>query len=644
MNDNACKLIGITIFLTVTIITACQLPEVPAKNTYQYPQGVASADPQSTAVLLWTRVISDEIGFTPIDLKVEISQLSSFEQVVQTGKTTALAQNDFTVRYYADSLEPGQKYYYRFICGKDTSRIGRTFTAPKENESANLNFATLACSSYEQGFYGTLKRMIEEDKAKAEEEQIQLVLHLGDFIYEVVGDDPRNDNHSPKWLLDADGNPRDIKPYPDGKQWPDSDHWKSGSWSPITVEDYRHLYKTYISNAVMQEARARWPFVYTWDDHEFADGNYQSTSYIKDLLKLEGMQQVKVASNQAWFEYLPATLSQAQTIGSIDNPAYDFKPVEVENTALGEKIKEGLYEEPNNLKAIHSLCMYRMIKWGKDIVIVITDTKSYQKPGESVLGNKQKKWFKDVLKNSDAKWKLWANSEPFLTAYVDYDNVEGVEKERALIYNDSWKEANKEREELLSFIEQNNISGVVSLSGDYHIQMASLVYTEKEYPVMADFAVTAMSSFPDFFWLERKGKNMNDSLLYQLFAYPDSNNYLHPNINTAVLFGSKSATEMAASNDFSRALLKADTTINKGLKYFDCEYNGYLSGRLNTTMLEIEFVNTKNAIVDYEQYGAGIVSNVHFTLPYWNENETPKLSDPEIKGPVFPFSDKPLQE
>ena len=294
---------------------------------------------------------------------------------------------------------------------------------------------------------------------------------MGDFIYEVVGDDPRYDNHTPNWLTDANGVPRDINAFPQGKQWPDSDHWKSGSWSPMTVDDFRHLYKTYITNPVMQEARARWPFVYTWDDHEFADGNYQTDSYIKDVLGMEGMQEVKVASNQAWFEYLPSTLSQATDMGSVKNPAFDFRPTNVVNTPLGTLKENGLLKEPNNLKAINSMCIYRAFQWGKDVMVLVTDTKSYNEPGVSVLGNKQKQWFKDVLKTTSAKWKLWLNSEPILEAYVDYDNIAGSNLENSLVYNDAWKTAHEEREELLAYIEANDINGVVSLSGDYHIQM-----------------------------------------------------------------------------------------------------------------------------------------------------------------------------
>lgn len=628
----------VKLILLVTLVCSCQHSTKTEKAHFQFPQGVASADPQPNAIMLWTRVVNTNANPDSINLSVEVSESPAFSAITISERITAYKNDDYTIRYYARELVPNKKYYYRFISGSDTSSVGRTFTAPEEFDSVSLNFATMACSSYEQGFYGTLKRLIEEDKSKSEAEQVKVIFHLGDFIYEVVGDDPRYDNHQPNWLIDANGKFRDIPPFPNGKQWPDSDHWKSGSWSPITVHDYRHLYKTYLSNPVIQEARARWPFVYTWDDHEFADGNYQSHSYIGDLLGLEGMQQVKVASNQAWFEYLPSTLSHAPDIGSIENRAYDFRPTKVSNVSIGTKKEDGLFVEENNMKAINSMCMYRALQWGSDVLIIVTDTKSYQDPGISVLGSEQKTWFKELLETSDAKWKLWLNSEPLPGTFLDYDNIEGSGMGRALISKGAWKSVENEREELLNFIKEKQITGVVSLSGDYHIQMASIVNAKNGTPVMADFTVTALSSFPGFFWLERRARNLVNPALYDLFAFQDDNGKLLPNINTSIMFGATAGLEMSASNNWAKAKAKADNAVNPSLKYFDCEHNGYLTGALTSTALDITFVNTENARTDHEALGAKIVSQVMFNLPFWEPGKSPVLSVPIIEGAVFPMS------
>ena len=626
-----------TIISILFITSGCNNQSGPKPGDFEFPQGVASADPLPNAIILWTRVISSQKKLDSINLTLEVSKSDTFQDLNQSKNIVAKRKDDFTVRFFLDNLDSNSRYYYRFIAGKDTSRVGRTFTAPSNLELSPLNFSTLACSSYEQGFYGSLKKMIEEDKLKPESKQAKLIFHLGDFIYEVVGDDPRYDNHFPNWLTDANGNLRDIPPFPDGKQWPDSDHWKSGSWSPVTLNDYRHLYRTYLSNPVMQEARARWPFIYTWDDHEFADGNHQSETYIRSQIGMVGMQEVKVASNRAWYEYLPALLSKASDIGDIKNQAYDFRPVKVKNSPIGKEKENGLYMEPNNLKAINSMRIYRAVQWGKDILIIVTDSKSYQDPGFSVLGDRQKKWLKDLLKTSPSKWKLLLNSEPMLDAFIDYDNID-PNIEKGPVYNASWQSASQERDEILDFIQEKEITGVVSLSGDYHIQIASTVSGSKNVPVIADFAVTALSSFPDFFWLSRRGKGFDNPNLSKLYSYQNDEKNKFPNINTTVMFGAKSGLEMANTHDFNKAKLMADSSINPNLKYFDCQYNGYLTGEIINDSLNIDFVNTKNATMDHEKHGADIISKVKFEMSHWGKGEFPELPNPVIEGKVFPIS------
>ncbi|GAB3652443.1 hypothetical protein GCM10028791_21970 [Echinicola sediminis] len=590
---------------------------------YQFPQGVASADPQPGAIMLWTRIVpSADSEKEVVEANVQVSLSRSFEKLIHEGRATTGRDADFTLRYFATGLPKGKKVFYRFIAGSDTSRTGRTFTAPAAENPASLNYATIACSSYEQGFFGTLKTMIEEDKSRPEKEQLHMVFHLGDFIYEVVGDDPRQDNHHPNWLVDRQGKERSIPPFPDGKQWPDSDHWKSGSWSPVTLADYRHLYKTYLSDPIMQEARARWPFVYTWDDHEFADGGHQSKSYIADMIGLPGMQKVKVAANQAWFEYLPAALSDAQNLEGVKNEAHDFIPTAVENRPIPDKTEQGIYSEPNNIKAINSMGMYRAFQWGKDVLIIVTDNKSYQLPGVSVLGVKQKKWFKTVLKSSKANWKLWANSEPFQEVLMDFDNVPELHMERKLLYNDSWKDCSDERAELLSFIQSEAISGLVSLSADYHIHMAGLVEGLSGKPVMADLAVGALSSFPDFFWLARRGQGADSPLLEKLYVYAEHGNEI-PNINNTVLYGSQYALGLASGMEGSA--LDPDRTINPHLMYFDCQYNGYMLGQAASEGIRLDFVNTSSARVDPGEKGAEPLYRKRMYLRSWGKNEFPKI-------------------
>ena len=93
---------------------------------FLFPQGVASGDPQTTSVMLWTRVVSGVADGAPIPLTLEVSPTESFERLVVTQKLVAGPASDFTVRILAENLEPNRRYYYRFRAGADTSRVGRT--------------------------------------------------------------------------------------------------------------------------------------------------------------------------------------------------------------------------------------------------------------------------------------------------------------------------------------------------------------------------------------------------------------------------------------------------------------------------------------------------------------------------------------
>ena len=604
-------------------------------GSYTFPQGVASGDPQSTGVMLWTRVIATGLQPSNIAVTLEIARDSAFTKERKCQQVSATADHDFVIRHFFDQLHPYTRYYYRFIAGRDTSRLGRTITAPDTTTHQPVRLATLACQSYEQGFFGTLKTLIETDKNRPEKEQLDVIIHLGDFIYEVVGDDPRNDNHHPQWLIDQKGKQRNIPPFPVGATRLDlPGEWKSGATQPFTTADFRQLYQVYLSNPVMQEARARWPFICTWDDHEFADGNHQSYTPAAEKTGHKGFQTVKTAANQAWFEYIPAALDEATTIAGVPAKAYNFRPTAVENQPIGDQTQDGLYQETNNLKAIQSMCMYRLIPWGKDVLFIVPDTKSYQLPGYSTLGDEQTAWFKLALLKSKAKWKLWLNSEPVSDVQINFSSLPTLGLEDQSLYHDSWANNATSTHDLLTTMQKNQITGVVSLSGDYHIQMAGMAGLDTT-PIVPDLTVTSMSSFADFFWLDRKGKSFQDDRITQIFSFSAVDSLKRPNINTAILHGVQTALVYAKTGNQQLAK-DLSTPANPWFSYFDCEHNGYLTATVARDTLWATFVNTENARKDYEKNGAPIVSTIDLSLPWWQPGTIPQWSHMTKKGKIFP--------
>ncbi|HWM65467.1 MAG TPA: PhoD-like phosphatase N-terminal domain-containing protein, partial [Steroidobacteraceae bacterium] len=178
-----------------------------------FPEGVASAEPQSDSVLLWTRypvvptasvtaanatmanstAAGAKAATAPGEsaasatLTVEVAKDLAFQNVVATSTTTVSAASDWTCRVLVGGLEPSHEYWYRFTDSKGSgSRVGRTLTAPAENDTRSVKFAFVSCQNANQGAQHAYRRMIFEDEKAAPADRLGFVLHLGDFIYEIV--------------------------------------------------------------------------------------------------------------------------------------------------------------------------------------------------------------------------------------------------------------------------------------------------------------------------------------------------------------------------------------------------------------------------------------------------------------------------
>jgi alkaline phosphatase D len=258
-----------------------------------YPEGVASGDPDSTSVILWTRRPYGD-GRMEATLNVEVAEDEGFQRVVATARSKVLLASDWTSRVLVGGLKPDQVYWYRFTDGEDAgvegagSRIGRTITAPPEDDPRAVRFAFVSCQSVNEGAQNAWRRMIWEDQHASA--RLDFVLHLGDFIYEVV-EYPDEVSHR------YDRTVYDLGRIPDGR--------KVGNFHvPTTLDGYRMVYRAHIKDPDIQDARAWFPFVCIGDNHEFSWQGWQST--IKYDGKSEPAQALRVAANQAWWEFIPS--------------------------------------------------------------------------------------------------------------------------------------------------------------------------------------------------------------------------------------------------------------------------------------------------------------------------------------------------
>src|SRR3979411_1502667 len=270
-----------------------------------YPQGCASGDPDPHSVILWTR--RPFARGTRQLLTVEVAEDEAFHRVIAHAPAPVSSAADWTARVLIGGLKPARTYWYRFSDSDGNgSRVGRTITAPSPNDPRAANFAFVSCQDVNEGKLNGYRRMIYEDERAPAAEQLDFVLHLGDFIYEVVE-------------YPDEVKTRYDRPIHECARCPDG-HKVGNFHIPLTVDGYRAIYKGYLADPDLQDARARWPFVAMWDNHEFSWQVWQS---IQKAGKARPGQSIKVAANQAWWEYLPSRCKKVSgpSLESFDPPA-----------------------------------------------------------------------------------------------------------------------------------------------------------------------------------------------------------------------------------------------------------------------------------------------------------------------------------
>ncbi|HEX3477884.1 MAG TPA: alkaline phosphatase D family protein [Kofleriaceae bacterium] len=495
------------------------------KGTFSFPQGVASGDPRDTSVVLWTRALR---GTQTVDVQlvVQIASDAGFTTIVADRTVTATAATDHTVRVLVTNLGPGTTYYYRFTAGQDTIS-GRTITAPAAQTDVQVNFAWVSCQDYAAGNYGAYRQMILDDDARDPADRISAVIHLGDMIYETRASNFQtaiDDMFNPIALTNADGSPRGVPAFPSGGGT------RAGQSFANTVDDYRSLYKTFLSDPDLQAARARWPFISIWDDHEFTDDCWQSQANYTDGMTLDEPDQLRrLAGSQAWFEYVPVHLTGID--GVVQSQAKDFAPpaTPVTDAAFTAPNADNFVDEPNNKAAVGAITIYRSLRFGKHVELVMTDERSYRSdhaipeelatsamfltprnalpkdlvnlldlgaasgvtqiplgnvtipnpraasPIGTMLGKTQKQWWKDTMKGSDATWKLWGNEVTLMRLKITSLGATSPLPADLVVSADAWDGYNAERNELMAFLRTNNIQNVVVLTGDIHAAFAGQV-------------------------------------------------------------------------------------------------------------------------------------------------------------------------
>jgi len=646
-----------------------------------YPHGVASGDPDPHSVILWTRRPYGE-GTRQV-LTVEVAEDEAFDRVIAQATAPVSAAADWTARVLVGGLEPARVYWYRFTDADGRgSRVGRTITAPLPEDPRTVNFAFVSCQDINEGKLNGYRRMIHEDERTPPAEQLGFVLHLGDFIYEVI-------EYPDEVKTRYDRTIYEVARIPDG-------HRIGNFHIPLTVDGYRAIYKGYLADPDLQDARARWPFVAIWDNHEFSWQGWQSTVKAGSF-EIPG-QSVKVAANQAWFEYLPSRL--APPGGSLER----FDPPAVEDVPVKDFDSDGLGTEPNNLVAINSLKGYRALRYGRCLDLVITDQHSYrsadpfsdpslgklggeefmdmfpesgmrildggrahgggQPPGEigfndarvpnpqrhappqTILGATQKAWFKDTLKASTAVWKIWGNSEGALDSRADPQHLPpGLTKEGwpqdggfAAVGGGDYGTAYLERAEIYDLVRDARITGFAIVSGDRHSFWAGYAAANlppaRFEPVGLSFVGGSMTSPGTMEAYEHSLPK--DAPLRALFL-ADRGNGKAPDwtYNMLLRHGVRSCLDYAKHFDLERARSLSNPDLAPHLEFVDLGGHGYAKVRLTTDEMRTEFVCIPRPVTRSERADGGPIRyRVVHTASLWKSGERPRMKTVAVEGDV----------
>ncbi|KAK4056502.1 hypothetical protein OIO90_002349 [Microbotryomycetes sp. JL221] len=408
-------------------------------DTYQgnlsFPYGVASGDPYSDSVILWTNPRKiDSTGasipnaWPPICLQWIVSASENDftkSSMVQNGYVTTTEDVRFSTKVEAMDLKPKTQYYYRFeSCeGPDlgVSPVGSFKTLPEEDDDEidKLRFAVFSCSNMPFGYFNAY------GNAANNSERIDYAVHLGDYFYEYKQGD-----------------------YGDGSEFSPSRAPNPSNRETSSLEDYRDRIAGYRLDPDLQELHRKVAWQTVWDDHEVADNTYKdgsadSNNTIQGQIGDYKFSERKANAVRAYYEWLP--------IRQVDSD---------------DKLR-----------------IWRSFKLGKLGTLIMADTRQYDRSitdlyyntdeiaqvaadeDRSMTGQKQQSWLLSELQATKDRGATW----PLLFQQVVFSTINFGETPSEFEFNlDAWDGYRAERDRIMRYIRDNKIDNTVVLAGDTH--------------------------------------------------------------------------------------------------------------------------------------------------------------------------------
>ncbi len=409
--------------LSAEHVSQTRLASLP-RGSYPFTLGVASGDPLEDSVVLWTRLAPDPLApdggmpAHPVPVRWEVSEDVHMRRVIKRG--TAIARPEYAHSVHVDvrGLAADREYYYRFAAGGEESPVGRTRTAPPaSSHPMEVSFAFASCQEF-HSYYTAYRHMAAED--------LDFVVHLGDYIYENVLRSPRGLSLPDEVILE----PKDLP-------------------------SYRLRHSLYRSDPNLQAAHAAFPWIVTWDDHE-VENNY-ADEYSEDYPNVSSEEFLirRAAAYRAYWEHMPLRVPPPNGSG----------------LRLYRKFSFG------DLLALHVLDTRQYRDRQTDCAgeeLVGGYCRSAVDPNRTILGDDQRRWLLSSLEVSSAIWNVLAQQ----IIFSQRDNLIGP-GENYVGNGDQWDGYKADRDRLLEFLRQRRPSNPIIITGDVHRNYA--------YNIKADF-------------------------------------------------------------------------------------------------------------------------------------------------------------
>ncbi|TOZ88379.1 alkaline phosphatase D family protein [Vibrio parahaemolyticus] len=441
-----------------------------------FEHGVASGDPTQTQVIIWTRVTT---AASYVDVSWQVASDMEFSNVVQSGVFTTDTGRDFTVKVDVQNLNANSQYYYRFIVGEMMSEVGQTQTLPEDGvEKASM--AVVSCANYPAGYFHVYREILNQH----EQSPFDVVLHLGDYIYE----------YGAGGYASEDAAALGREP--------------SKGAECITLDDYRKRYAQYRQDADLQALHAKLPMIAVWDDHELANDTWKNGA--ENHQDDEGsFIDRRAAAAAAWTEWLPVRentfsnmlIYRQFSFGSLVNLMM------LDTRLVGR-------DKPLDYFSLSAPTM-------EAIGGLVVQSRSADR---ELLGTEQLAWLMNEFNTHDAKWNVLGQQvlmsrmelpSSVMTAMFQLFTSTEEKKTEALLavntaitgyladpsadpislpYNlDAWDGYYVEREKVYQLAKASS-GNFVCLAGDTHNAWASELKDVSNNPIGVEFATSSVSS------------------------------------------------------------------------------------------------------------------------------------------------------